>query len=502
MGPRELDLFPEQPPEPPKSPQAPKLSAKPPSAPSPAAEEREPAGLPAVITVTELTRRISACVSTLGRVSVEGEVSRVTRAASGHWYFDLKDADSKLACVLWKSQAASVLRFELKEGMQVVAHGKLDVFAPRGTYSLNVQRLEQAGLGALLARFEELKRELKTRGWFDRKRALPALPGLIGVVTSADGAAFQDFLRTRSLRWPGYPIRLAHTPVQGATCAAAIGRAIARLDQSGVDVIVVCRGGGSLEDLWGFNELAVAQAIWSSSVPVVSGVGHETDFTLADLVADFRAHTPTDAAQTVIPDRAALWEQLERCRNYLAQAIDAVLSERSETWARLASSRALRDPHSLVRDRAEQLLQWSERLASAGARRMEQSGARLGELHRRLERQSPRARLGICEQRAQRLALGLPALAKAAVEVREGKLQVLRAQLDALSPLAILARGYSITKLRGGREALKDAAGLLEGQELETRLNRGSVISTVRPSPSPPVSRPSDSGSASGSDAR
>ena len=265
-----------------------------------------------VYSVGQLTRSVAERLGGLGRVAVEGELSELATPRSGHVYFKLKEEGAVLSCAVWRSQVRRAFAAEPKEGQQVVAHGRLDVYAPRGTYSLIVEKVEQRGIGALLAELEALKKELHQRGWFARERPLPLLPERVGIVTSRDGAALRDFLRTRSLRWPLYPVRLCHAPVQGPGAARAIAQAIQRLDASGVDLIVVARGGGSLEDLWAFNELPVAEAIWNCSVPVVSGVGHETDFTLADLVADHRAHTPTDAGQTVIPERAALVERAVR----------------------------------------------------------------------------------------------------------------------------------------------------------------------------------------------
>jgi exodeoxyribonuclease VII large subunit len=449
----------------------------------PALREPPPSSAPpaaaTVLTVTELTRRIAGAVAGLGRVSVDGELTRITRAASGHVYFDLKDLDSKLACTLWKSQLERAVRFELAEGMRVVAHGRLDVYAPRGTYSLNVQRLEQAGLGELLARLEELKARLRAEGWFDRARPLPALPRVVGVVTSRDGAAFQDVLRTRSLRWPGYPLRLAHTPVQGAGAAQRIAAAIRRLDRSGVDVIIVCRGGGSLEDLWAFNELPVAEAIRAASVPVVSGVGHEVDVTLADLVADLRAHTPTDAAQAVIPERAAYLRELERAAAHLARAVDGYLTVREHELARLAASPALRDPGRVLRLRAGELEHLFERLRGAATRRHDRAGTRLGELHRRLERRGPRERVHDQERRLAEGRRRLLAWGRGALAEREQAFAVLAERLEGLSPLKILARGYSITTRLGAAQALRDAAELAAGDVLSTRLARGRVESRV-----------------------
>ena len=225
---------------------------------------------------------------------------------------------------------------KLEDGARVVCHGSLDVYPPYGKHSLIVDRVEARGLGALLAELERLKAQLRDEGLFDRKRPLPRLPRVVGVVTSRDADAWRDFLRTRSLRWSGFPVRLAHSRVQGQAAAREIAGAIEHLDRSGVDVIVVCRGGGAIEDLWCFNDEAVARAAFAASVPVVSGVGHETDTTLIDHVADHRAHTPTDAAQTVIPDRRALEDALQRAA-YLGDAVERALERREERLARAAA---------------------------------------------------------------------------------------------------------------------------------------------------------------------
>lgn len=432
-----------------------------------------------VHTVRELTRRIEKLVAGLGRVSVEGEISRIMRAASGHLYFDLKDIDAKIACTIWKSQVAHAARFEIKEGLQVIAHGKLDVYAPRGTYSLNVQRLEPAGIGALLAELERRKAELKARGWFDRKRAIPKFPRRIGVVTSRDGAAFQDFLRTRTLRFAGYPLLLAHTPVQGAGAAAQIARAIARLDGAGVDVIVVCRGGGSLEDLWAFNELAVAEAIWNSRTPIVSGVGHEVDVTLSDLVADVRAHTPTDAAQVVIPDRAACEQALERAFTHLERAMESALGSRIERLARAASSRALRDPLRIVGVRRERLAGLAARLESGLQRRIAAARERLSLLGSTLERRGPRTQLALRTRRIDQARLLLNVRVHATLQRRGARMELIAARLQALSPVAVLARGYSITARADGR-VVRSATEVVPGDLLITQLGDGRVDSQVQ----------------------
>jgi exodeoxyribonuclease VII large subunit len=434
---------------------------------------------PRLFQVSELTRAIKAQLEDLGRVAVEGEVTRITQAASGHTYFDLKDMDAKIACTIWRSQAAALARVDLKEGLKVVAHGKLDVYAPRGTYSLNVSKLELAGIGALLAKLEELKAKLKGLGWFERHRPLPALPRVIGVVTSRDGAAFQDFLRTRSLRWPLYPVRLAHTSVQGASAAKEIAAALARLDASGVDVIVVCRGGGSLEDLWAFNELPVLEAIRACSVPVVSGVGHETDTTLTDLVADVRAHTPTDAAQTVIPERAAYVDLLERARNDLARAIDAVLLDRTHRLERVAASTLLRDPRAILARRDEHLVALGRSLRGLVAARVSAAHTAVERASARLGRQSPVLTLSRTSARLDALALRLKSASTRPLEARTRRLELAERSLTAVSPLAVLARGYSITSRAAGGPPLVDVQDLPAGETLVTRLARGSITSKV-----------------------
>lgn len=420
----------------------------------------EPSGAAApfggrVLAVRELTRAIKSSLDGFGRLAVEGEVTQIKRAAAGHLYFDLKDLDAKISCAIWRSALPAALRFDLKEGAKVIAHGRLDVYAPRGTYSLIVQRLEPRGVGDLLAKLEALKAELKARGWFERRRALPTLPRVIGLVTSRDTAALQDVLRTRSLRWPLYPLRLVHTSVQGAAAAAEIAAAIRRIDASGVDVIVIARGGGSLEDLWCFNELPVAEAIWNTSVPVVTGVGHETDTTLADLVADHRAHTPTDAAQTVIPDRRALLEELERQAGFLGTALDSAFEGRATRLEHAA--RALR---------------------FESARLIDRPAARLSALAARVERHNPRARLEALSARLARAGVRLRNAAQAPLVRVEKRVERAAATLEATSPFRVLERGYSITRRADG-SAVRSAAEVAPGELLESVLHEGSLFARV-----------------------
>jgi len=455
----------------------PGLFDEPASAPAPASVPA-PAG-PRPYTVGQLTSEIQARVGGIGRVRVEGELSRFKPHGSGHVYFDLKDEGAKLSCVIWKGQRARAVKFAADEGMQVVATGKLDVYAPRGSYSLIVERLEPIGVGALLAQLEQLKDELKKLGRFDRRRPLPARPRMVGVVTSRDGAALTDFLRTRSMRWPAYPVRLCHTPVQGPGAALEIAHAIERLDASGVDVIVVCRGGGSIEDLWAFNERPVAEAVWACTVPVISGVGHESDTTLIDLVADHRAHTPTDAAQTVIPDRRALLEELERRGGYLMEAANRAVEERVERLRRLTERPTLRSADWILGRRSEQLRLCGSELVRLIERRLRAPVDRLGSLQMRLERRSPRRELDRRAERIHSVGQRLEAAGGRNWERADARLRLLARTLEATSPLAVLGRGYSLTRKKGSEDPVRSIAALAQGDEIESLLAHGSVLSQV-----------------------
>lgn len=450
------------------------------------AAERSDAGREAgaaVLSVRELCARIDRSLKGIGRVAVQGELSGLKRPASGHLYFDLKDStpgmESLVHCVVWRSQVARALATQPTEGAEVVVHGSLDVYPPRGTYTLIVERIEQRGLGALLVQLEELKKRLAAQGWFDRKRALPRFPRVVGVVTSRDGAALRDFLKTRSQRWPGYPVRLAHSAVQGPGAAREIAAALARLERSGVDLIVLCRGGGSLEDLWAFNELPVAEAIWAAGVPVVSGVGHESDTTLADLVADLRAHTPTDAARLAIPDRAELTARMGRLLGYLGTAIDRHLERREERLARLAATPALRDPRRQLELRQERLRAAVARLHLAGAARLERRERRLETLSARLRAQSPGARLERSHERLAALALRLGRPLEDLLVAGARRLELSERSLEATSPFRVLERGYSITVRAASGEPLLDAASVTEGERTLTYLARGTLESRV-----------------------
>lgn len=454
-----------------------------PPGPEPAGEREAKPPEPPAFTVSELTRAVLERLRGLGRVRVEGEVSGLKRSSAGHVYFDLKDQGAVLSCAVWRSVLERSVRTLPADGSQVLVHGVLDVWG--GRYKLQVDRVEPLGAGALLARLEELKAELRAKGWFERRRPLPRFPRAIGLVTSRDGAALRDFLRTRSQRWPLYPVRLCHASVQGAGAAREVAAAIRALEASGADVVVVARGGGSLEDLWTFNEREVAEAIRACGVPVVSAVGHESDTCLSDLVADHRAHTPTDAAQTVIPDRAELCGRVLRAGSRLGAAAWDALDARRAALERLARSRTLAEPERLLSRRAGELRTARARLESASRRLLGDGRERLERARRGLERGRPALRISRASARLADAAARLGRAAERGLADRARRVAVAARTLEAVSPLRVLGRGYSLTSRQGGG-VLRDAADVRAGERVETRLARGRLVSRVeevRPEP-------------------
>jgi exodeoxyribonuclease VII large subunit len=390
-----------------------------------------------ILSVSQLTALIQGTLeSTFHSLWVGGEVSEVTRPHSGHVYFTLKDAQAQIRGVIWKSTAQRI-KFKLAEGQQVVCHGDLDVYPPRGTYQLVVRQVEPQGLGALQLAFKQLQERLAAEGLFDaaHKKRLPAFPRRVGFVTSPTGAAVRDFLEVAARRFRGVEILVIPARVQGDGAAAEIVRGIAVANRlmPPLDVLVVGRGGGSLEDLWCFNDEAVVRAIFRSQVPVVSAVGHEIDVTLSDLVADVRALTPSEAAERVIPSADELNARLRQFeRRLVANLRGRALAARRRV-VQLAKSRVLRDPKTLLYDLSRRLDEMD-----AAANRA---------IHRRLAATSDR-------------------------------LTAATAHLESLSPLAVLARGYSVTTLPGG-EVIRDAKQAQPGQSIHTRLARGELVSRV-----------------------
>lgn len=435
-----------------------------------------------VYSVAELTRRIKDLLEIeIDRVWISGEISSFkVHAASGHAYFNLKDRDAVLACVCW---ASSLRRLTLKpaDGLKVRAFGSVSVYEARGTYQLYVEQMRADGEGALQAAFLELKRKLEAEGLFDpsRKRALPRIPTRIGLVTSGGGAALQDMMRVLAKRWPSVEVVLRPALVQGAGAAEDLARALREVALAGPEVVIIGRGGGSLEDLAAFNDEVLARAIAASPVPVVSAVGHETDFSIADFVADLRAATPTHAAQLVVPDRDEVRAQIGRSARALASHALRGLREARRTIERLRQTRPLRRPEAMLRQTRLDLDRTSDRLRRGLETAAARPRLRLQQVARRLERREPaaallqaRARLVDCKSRLQ-------AEWSDRQSGRGRRLELAGARLEALSPRQVLARGYSITRRARDGAVVRAVSEVAVGEEVEVVLARGSLRADV-----------------------
>ena len=342
------------------------------------------------MTVADLTQAIALLLrDQIGIVRVTGEISGFTTAASGHRYFTLKDESAQIDCVMWASRTLS---FRPKSGMQVVVHGRLTVYATRGKYQIDCDRMTAAGQGDLYLAFAAMKEELAERGYFDldRKRDIPALPLKIGVVTSPTGAVIQDILSTLNRRSPHCQIYLCPALVQGESAPEEIAKAIAALQSTDADVLIVGRGGGSIEDLWAFNTAQVAEAIFHSRIPIISAVGHETDFTIADFVADLRAATPTAAAELVSQcDRDTLLQQITLCENRLTRSMQFEMQTYQQRLNLLTNSYALQNFGDRLHDRAQQLDEAEQSIQKSLVRHLRQSSTKLDSLSAHLRSLHP-----------------------------------------------------------------------------------------------------------------
>ncbi len=440
-----------------------------------------------VYSVSRLTQAIKAHLeSGFSSLWVEGEISNFRVPASGHFYFTLKDESSQIRAVMFRSRNAA-LPFVPEDGMQVVCRADLSVYAPRGEYQLIVEWIEPKGRGGLQLAFEALKEKLASRGFFDadRKRPLPYLPRVVGVVTSPTGAAVRDILKVLWRRFPNLEIRFCPVRVQGVGAAAEVAAAIRLLNEDGrADVIIVGRGGGSLEDLWAFNEEVVALAISESRIPVVSAVGHEIDFTIADLVADVRAPTPSAAAEIVVPEKEGLVRTVlelgERLRNGWARA----QQRRREVLTHLAGRMV--DPGKRVEQGYLRLDDLSDRLRFFMERRLETAAASLGGLRTRLDLLGPGPRLGAYAARLESTERDLARAMDHGLEMRRERLEKAAGRLEALSPLGVLGRGYSITRALPSRRVLRRAVETREGELVEVILAEGRIECRVKDVVPPP----------------
>jgi exodeoxyribonuclease VII large subunit len=417
--------------------------------------ERNP---PNVLSVTALTRMIKRALETaVGAVWVEGEISNLRQPASGHYYFTIKDENAQISAVLFRGNQRN-LTFRLADGQQVRAQGDVSVYERSGSYQIIVRRLEESGQGALQVRFEKLKQRLKAEGLFeaDRKRPLPLLPRHIGVVTSPTGAAIRDILNVISRRFPNIHLVLAPAMVQGPGAAEQVAAGIQMLNRwGGLDVLIVGRGGGSLEDLWCFNEESVARAIVASTVPVISAVGHEIDFTISDFVADLRAPTPSAAAELVVGRKEAFSERLGVLQQGLVSTLRGSLLSVRHRLSTARQSYVFREPRNLVRQHMQRLDSVELRMGHTMAGQVSDVRRRLVDAERALQ-----YRMTMHRERA------------------GAHVERLASQLRMLSPLAVLERGYSMTTDDAGR-VLQSAEDVKRGDRLTTRLGKGAIVSVA-----------------------
>jgi len=388
-------------------------------------------------TVSEITRQIRTSLEyNFSNISILGEISNLRKPGSGHVYLTLKDKGSQLQAVVFRN-IASRIKFELKDGMEVISSGSVTVYEPRGQYQLIINKIEPKGIGALQLAFQQLKEKLEKEGLFDQthKKPIPFIPQKIGIVTSPTGAAIKDILNIIDRRFANVEILLYPVRVQGEGAAQEIAEAITELNNlSDIDVIIAGRGGGSLEDLWAFNEEVVARSIYNSRIPVISAVGHEIDITIADLVADKRALTPSEAGELVVPRKDLLLDMMEKLNTRLLQSLTGKLRLTREKLLRIANSYAMKQPFDRLR-------RWQQRL----------------------------------DEFAQRLNTNIAH----ALNTERERLSGIAGKLESLSPLNVLKRGYTITTRLEDNKSLREAKGLNKGDKIKTKLSKGSTISAI-----------------------
>lgn len=410
---------------------------------------------------------------------VEGELSNFARPTSGHWYFSLKDNQAQVRCAMFRMRNMH-LSFTPRDGMQVLLRARVSLYEGRGEFQLIGEHMEDAGDGALRRAFDRVKQRLAAAGLFDavHKKPLPALPRKIGVITSPTGAALRDILSCLRRRFPAIPVLIYPVPVQGLESADKVARMIRQADaRAECDVLIVSRGGGSLEDLWAFNEESVAQAIYACSIPIVTGIGHEIDFTIADLVADQRAATPSAAAELISPDRLEWLQLLTRLQNRLVLRQHTTLAQKRQLFGWL--KRRLRHPGQRLSSQTQRLDDLEQRLNLAQRSLYRHGKSRLAELQARLQRHTPIHKLRQLSLTRGNLAHRMLSGFDCKLGKARSRLGLLARALDAVSPLAILGRGYAIIYKLPGRTVLRSVCDIAPGDEIEARLAHGSLLCKV-----------------------
>ncbi len=433
-----------------------------------------------IYSVTRLNREVRAVLEgSFPALWVEGEISNLARPASGHWYFSLKDPSSQVRCAMFKNRNRSI-KFSPENGMQVIAKAHVGLYEGRGEFQLVVETLEAAGTGALQQAFARLKEELNREGLFDgaHKQALPAFPRTIGIISSPTGAAVQDILKVLKRRYPGGNVIIYPVAVQGEGAAQQIAGALALANERReCEVLILARGGGSLEDLWAFNEEVIARAIFDSSLPVVSGVGHEIDFSIADFVADQRAPTPSAAAELVSPDTTALRARLSSLQDRLSTHSRHLLQSYRQSL--LLLERRLPDPARELENISQGLDDMALRLQRSARAVLALKGSQLLALCGTINSHNPLQRLALYKNKASYLGEQLRVSMSHYLLATRARLRHLNSALHAVSPLATLARGYAIVTADESADIVRDAGTLRPGQMIRTRFARGHIHSSV-----------------------
>ncbi|MGY6028361.1 exodeoxyribonuclease VII large subunit [Phytobacter sp. AG2a] len=441
-----------------------------------------PSQSPAIFTVSRLNQTVRSLLEReMGQVWITGEISNFSQPSSGHWYFTLKDDTAQVRGAMFRNSNRRVT-FRPQHGQQVLVRASVTLYDPRGDYQIIVESMQPAGEGLLQQKYEQLKAALSAEGLFDQqfKQPLPSPATCIGVVTSKTGAALHDILHVLKRRDPSLPVVIYPTPVQGDDAPAQIVRAIALANaRQECDVLIVGRGGGSLEDLWSFNDERVARAIFASRIPVVSAVGHETDVTIADFVADLRAPTPSAAAEVVSRNQAELVRQIQSAQQRLEMAMDFYLANRTRRFTQL--NHRLQQQHPQLRLARQQtvLARLQQRMRNALDSQFRQASVRQQRLAQRLNSQNPQPKIHRAQTRVQQLEFRLAQAIQSRMSQTRERFGSAITHLEAVSPLATLSRGYSVTTVSDGK-VLKQTSQVRQGEMLTTRVKDGWLESEVK----------------------
>ena len=445
-------------------------------------DQTPPADSPAIYTVSRLAEEAKQLLDHgFPMLWVEGECSNLTRPRSGHLYLTLKDGDAQVRAAMFRNRNR-LLRFQPQEGTQVLARVRVSLYVPRGDFQLIVEHMEPAGDGALRRAFEALKARLEAEGLFrdEHKGALPRMPRRIGVITSATGAAVRDVCQVLQRRFPALAVLIYPVRVQGDGAGEEIATAIHRAStRAEVDALLVTRGGGSLEDLWAFNEEGVARAIYDCLLPVVSAVGHETDVTIADLVADVRAPTPSAGAEALSPDGNALLREFGQRERQLSELMERRLSRYQERQRELSRRLHNQHPGRRLQERSQRLDEFEARLTQAQRGRLENAGTRLAHASQRLRQCDPRLLVGQRRERVQALRARLAQAGRHAVGHERDRLATLVRTLESVSPLATVQRGYAILRDESEGCVIRHIEHVCDGERVRARVSNGELLCRV-----------------------